>query len=88
VIYADRDQGKTTASGEMYDPLALTAAHARLPVPSYARVTNLATAIVIVRINDRGAFERETPLNVVRGAPRLEATDRGGEVESRSSDSR
>jgi len=83
LIYADRDQGKTTASGEMYDPLALTAAHARLPVPSYARVTNLRNGkSVIVRINDRGAFERESAIELSSAAAaRLELRDRGGEVE-------
>jgi len=61
----------------------LTAAHARLPVPSYARVTNLRNGkSVIVRINDRGAFERESAIELSSAAAaRLELRDRGGEVE-------
>jgi rare lipoprotein A len=49
--------GKRTASGEGYDMYAMTAAHKTLPVPCYARVTNLANGrSVIVRVNDRGPF--------------------------------
>jgi rare lipoprotein A len=50
-------EGKTTASGDPYELYAMTAAHPTLPIPSYARVTNLETGkSVIVRINDRGPF--------------------------------
>ncbi|HTQ35733.1 MAG TPA: septal ring lytic transglycosylase RlpA family protein [Steroidobacteraceae bacterium] len=46
-----------TASGEPYDMYAMTAAHKTLPIPAYARVTNLANGrSVVVRINDRGPF--------------------------------
>lgn len=55
--YGRRYHGQPTASGERYDMYAMTAAHATLPIPSYARVTNLRTGqSVIVRINDRGPF--------------------------------
>lgn len=55
--YGRRYHGQPTASGERYDMYAMTAAHATLPIPSYARVTNLHTGkSVIVRINDRGPF--------------------------------
>jgi len=55
--YGKRYHGKPTASGEVYDMYAMTAAHPTLPIPSYARVTCLATErTVIVRINDRGPF--------------------------------
>jgi rare lipoprotein A len=48
---------KKTAIGETYDMYAMTAAHPTLPLPSYARVTNVATGSrVIVRVNDRGPF--------------------------------
>lgn len=51
--------GKRTSSGEVYDMYALTAAHRTLPIPTYARVTNLANGrSVIVRVNDRGPFSR------------------------------
>lgn len=55
--YGRRFQGQRTASGEPYDMFAMTAAHRTLPIPSYARVTNLANGkSVVVRINDRGPF--------------------------------
>jgi rare lipoprotein A len=55
--YGRRYHGKPTASGEPYDMYAMTAAHTVLPIPSYARVTNVANGrSVIVRINDRGPF--------------------------------
>jgi rare lipoprotein A len=46
-----------TSSGEPYDMYAMTAAHKTLPIPAYARVTNLRNGrSVVVRINDRGPF--------------------------------
>jgi rare lipoprotein A len=58
--YGRRFHGKKTASGEMYDMYAMTAAHPTLPIPSYARVTSLASGkSVVVRINDRGPFHSD-----------------------------
>jgi rare lipoprotein A len=55
--YGRRYHGKPTSSGEIYDMYAMTAAHTTLPIPSYARVTHLASGkSVVVRINDRGPF--------------------------------
>jgi rare lipoprotein A len=55
--YGKKFHGQKTASGEPYDMYKMTAAHPTLPLPSYARVTNLKNgAQVIVRINDRGPF--------------------------------
>ncbi|MBB3213588.1 rare lipoprotein A [Herbaspirillum sp. Sphag1AN] len=55
--YGKKFHGAKTSSGELYDMYKMTAAHPTLPIPSYARVTNLKTgAQVIVRINDRGPF--------------------------------
>jgi rare lipoprotein A len=55
--YGRRYHGKATSSGEPYDMYAMTAAHTTLPIPSYARVTNLKSGkSVVVRINDRGPF--------------------------------
>lgn len=55
--YGRKYHGRKTASGEIYDMFAMTAAHPILPIPSYARVTNLRNGRqVIVRINDRGPF--------------------------------
>ena len=55
--YGRKFHGQKTASGEPYDMYAMTAAHPTLPIPSYARVTNVATGrSVVVRVNDRGPF--------------------------------
>jgi len=56
--YGKRYHGRKTSSGEVYDMYAMSAAHPTLPIPSYARVTNLANGrSVVVRINDRGPFK-------------------------------
>ncbi len=55
--YGEKFHGRRTSSGEPYDMYAMTAAHKTLPLPSYARVTNLSNGhSVVVRINDRGPF--------------------------------
>ncbi len=55
--YGRRYHGRQTASGEIYDMYAMTAAHTVLPIPSYVRVTNVANGrSVVVRVNDRGPF--------------------------------
>jgi rare lipoprotein A len=55
--YGRKFHGQKTSSGEPYDMFAMTAAHRTLPIPSYARVTNVRTGqSVVVRINDRGPF--------------------------------
>ena len=55
--YGKKFHGQRTSSGEVYDMYAMTAAHPTLPIPSYARVTNLANQkSVVVRVNDRGPF--------------------------------
>ena len=55
--YGTKFHGRRTSSGEPYDVYAMTAAHKSLPIPCYARVTNLRNGrSVIVRINDRGPF--------------------------------
>ena len=57
--YGKKFHGQRTASGEPYDMYAMTAAHPMLPIPSYARVTHVATGrSVVVRINDRGPFHQ------------------------------
>jgi rare lipoprotein A len=58
--YGKKFNGSRTSSGEIYDMYAMTAAHPTLPLPSYARVTNLANhKSVVVRINDRGPFMKD-----------------------------
>lgn len=63
--YGKKFHGKRTASGEIYDMYGMTAAHPTLPVPSYARVTNLSNKkSVVVRVNDRGPFLRERVIDL------------------------
>ena len=55
--YGRKFHGQKTSIGETYDMYAMTAAHPTLPLPSYVRVTNVATGkSVVVRVNDRGPF--------------------------------
>ena len=55
--YGKKFHGHRTSSGETYDMYAMTAAHTTLPLPTYARITNLENKrSVVVRINDRGPF--------------------------------
>ena len=55
--YGRRFHGQTTSTGEPYDMYAMTGAHPTLPLPSYARVTNLVNGrTVVIRLNDRGPF--------------------------------
>ncbi|HEV7578459.1 MAG TPA: septal ring lytic transglycosylase RlpA family protein [Caldimonas sp.] len=55
--YGRKFHGRRTASGEVYDMYAMTAAHPTLPIPSYARIRNPANGReVLVRVNDRGPF--------------------------------
>ena len=55
--YGRKFHGNATSIGEPYDMYAMTAAHPTLPLPSYARVTNLENGkSVVVRVNDRGPF--------------------------------
>jgi rare lipoprotein A len=62
-------QGGPTASGELYSPLKLTAAHRTLPFGTLVRVTNLRNGrTVIVRINDRGPFTKGFIIDVSQAA--------------------
>ncbi len=55
--YGPGFHGVSTSTGEPYDMYAMTAAHKTLPIPCYARITNLVNGrTVVVRINDRGPF--------------------------------
>jgi len=63
--YGKKFHGQRTSSGEIYDMYKMTAAHPTLPIPSYARVTNVASgASVILRINDRGPFHSTRIIDV------------------------
>lgn len=63
--YGKKFHGQRTSSGELYDMYKMTAAHPTLPIPSYARLTNLVSgAVVVVRINDRGPFHSSRAIDV------------------------
>lgn len=63
--YGTKFHGRKTANGESYDLYLATAAHRSLPIPSYARVTNLNNQrSVIVRVNDRGPFHAERVIDL------------------------
>jgi rare lipoprotein A (peptidoglycan hydrolase) len=67
--YGAEFAGRATASGEIFDPAQLTAAHAELPFGTYLIVTNTENGKKIaVRINDRGPFVRSRILDVSRSA--------------------
>lgn len=62
--------GRLTANGEIFDMNSMSAAHTTLPMPCYARVTNLSNhRSVIVRVNDRGPYHSDRVIDVsVRAA--------------------
>lgn len=69
--YGDAFHGRLTANGEVYDMTHLTAAHPTMPLPSYARVTNLKTgSSVIVRVNDRGPYHEGRIMTYRSALPR------------------
>ncbi len=84
--YGRQFHGNRTSTGEIYDMFAMTAAHPTMPLPSYARVTNLRSGTtVIVRVNDRGPFRDGRVIDLsYAAAMRLGIAATGtGEVEVR-----
>ena len=70
--YGDDFHGRLTANGEVFDMTSLTAAHPTLPIPSYARVTNLSNGkSLIVRVNDRGPYHGNRLIDVSNKAAEL-----------------
>jgi len=70
--YGDDFHGRQTANGEVFDMDSLSAAHPTLPMPSYARVTNLANGkSLIVRVNDRGPYHGNRLIDVSNKAAEL-----------------
>lgn len=58
--YGEAFHGRQTANGEVFDMNALSAAHPTLPLPTYARVTNLENGkSIVVRVNDRGPYAHD-----------------------------
>ena len=82
--YGRQFHGSRTSTGEVYDMFAMTAAHPTMPLPSYARVTNLRDgSSVVVRVNDRGPFRDGRVIDLsYAAAVRLGIAAKGtGEVE-------
>ena len=82
--YGRRFHGEKTSNGEIYNMYAMTAAHPTLPLPSYARVTGVASGkSVIVRVNDRGPFLHGRVIDLsFAAAERIGIAQKGsGEVE-------
>ena len=77
--YGRNFHGRLTANGEVFDMRAISAAHPTLPLPSYARVTNLANKrSMVVRVNDRGPFARNRVIDLSHKAAHvLGFADRG-----------
>ena len=70
--YGQDFHGRATANGEVYDMASISAAHPTLPIPSYARVTNLANQkSIIVRVNDRGPYHGNRLIDVSVRTARL-----------------
>jgi rare lipoprotein A len=67
--YGPDFHGRLTANGEVFDMHGISAAHPTMPIPSYARVTNLDNGrSIIVRVNDRGPYARSRIIDVSVGA--------------------
>ncbi len=77
--YGPGFHAERTSSGEPYDMYAMTAAHKTLPIPVYARVTNLENGrSVVVRINDRGPFVGDRIIDLsYTAAHKLDMTRKG-----------
>ncbi len=77
--YGDDFHGRLTANGEVFDRDSITAAHPTLPLPCYARVTNLSNGrSLIVRVNDRGPYHGDRLIDVsTRAAHLLDFHNRG-----------
>ncbi|WP_291547845.1 septal ring lytic transglycosylase RlpA family protein [Bosea sp. (in: a-proteobacteria)] len=63
--YGEAFHGRRTSNGEVYDRNSISAAHPTMPLPAYARVTNLLNnRSIIVRVNDRGPFHGNRLMDV------------------------
>lgn len=77
--YGRKFHGHLTSNGEVYDMFQLSAAHTRLPIPSYVRVTNLDNGkSLVARVNDRGPFHPGRIVDLsYAGAVMLDYADKG-----------
>ncbi|HYD87448.1 MAG TPA: septal ring lytic transglycosylase RlpA family protein [Vitreimonas sp.] len=79
--YGPTFHGQATASGEIFDQEALTAAHPTLPIPSLVQVTNLENGReVIVRVNDRGPFVGERLIDLSRRSAEVLGFEQQGQA--------
>jgi rare lipoprotein A len=70
--YGDDFHGRATANGEIFDLDSISAAHPTMPLPSYARVTDLSNGrSLIVRVNDRGPYHGNRIIDVSKRAAHL-----------------
>ena len=70
--YGEDFHGRLTANGEVYDMQGISAAHPTMPLPSYARVTNLKNGrSIIVRVNDRGPYHQNRVIDLSTKAAHL-----------------
>lgn len=77
--YGEKFHGHDTSNGEVFDMYQVSAAHVSLPIPSFARVTNLENQrSIIVRVNDRGPFHNERIIDLSYAAAyKLGFSDKG-----------
>lgn len=77
--YGAKFHGHQTSNGEIYDMFSLSAAHTRLPLPSFVKVTNLDNGkSIVVRVNDRGPFHSERIIDLsYAAAQKLDMLDKG-----------
>lgn len=77
--YGPTFHGRQTANGEVFDKRAISAAHTTMPLPSYARVTNMSNGrSMIVRVNDRGPFHGNRVIDLSERAATLLGTKTAG----------
>ncbi|MEG3122556.1 septal ring lytic transglycosylase RlpA family protein [Sphingomonas sp. GB1N7] len=70
--YGEEMQGNATASGQPFDPAAITAAHRTLPLGSIVEVTALDSGrTILALVNDRGPGQRDLEIDLSRGAAQL-----------------
>jgi rare lipoprotein A len=77
--YYSYESGCTTATGDHFDPLKLTAAHRTLPLPSTVKVTNIKTGTyVILIVNDRGPYKHHRLIDLSLAAARAIGLEKDG----------
>ena len=87
VVGLDREliaRARRTANGEVYDRMSISAAHPTMPLPAYARVTNVTNSrSIIVRVNDRGPYKGGRVADLSRAAAERIGMVDAGVIEAR-----